>query len=292
MDTGARATREIARLGAPIVLAILFSSSCARAQEPQTAIVLANTGVVRLAPSLEAEAVLAAPRGTEFTVSASTEGWVKVALATGGEGWIPEAELGLKVRRAGDVCVEMGLKEAIDLGAIDGGFRGTGSSTGDAVVLRGSGTLTVAICPEFRPGSVLRNANASGQDMVAIKLRGASSGLYISPVAELRFEPAVEAEYVFEAYCLNFFKENPAESDRMTLAEPAPESVLSIIEVGGPDIEATQLAIWAVTDDITRTDAQTHFAATDEQIAAARSLITSAGLSAASYRLFSSGGPD
>ena len=89
------------------------------AKEERTAIVIASKAVLQAKPSAEAEVVLPVSRDTQFKVTGSTEGWVKVALKGGGEGWLPEAEVGLKIDHAGRACVEVSLDRALDLGAVD-----------------------------------------------------------------------------------------------------------------------------------------------------------------------------
>jgi hypothetical protein len=110
----------------------------------------------------------------------------------------------------------------------------------------------------------------------------------MKPVAELRFEPGVEAEYAFEAYCLNFEKDNPSGSDRLLIEGRAQEEVVRILNVPSSSIEGRQLAIWAVTDDISAADAREKFQATSADLAAARKILQSAGLTVDRYRLFSS----
>jgi hypothetical protein len=91
------------------------------------------------------------------------------------------------------------------------------------VELKAKGTLTFSLCPELRPGSLLRNANAAGQNMVIRKLAGIPDGNFLRLVPRLKFEPSVEAEYVFEAYCVNFHKDNPSASDSLVLVSAAGE---------------------------------------------------------------------
>jgi len=203
-----------------------------------------------------------------------------------GEGWLPQAELGLKVKRGGRVCLELGLKEALDLGSIDGVFTGTGSSSGDSIILRAKGSMTVAICPELQPGMILANANGAAQNMVLRSVRGIPSGSRFSPVSEIRFEPGVETEYLFEAYCLDFEKDNPSGSDRLSLRGRVPEPAQNVLAVESPSINAIQLAMWAVTDDISRLDALTKFAAQQSHISEAKRIVELAGLESAEYQLF------
>ncbi len=109
---------------------------------------------------------------------------------------------------------------------------------------------------------------------------------FIKPVAELRFEPAIEAEYLFEAYCLDFEKDNPSESDRLSLRASAPEPVRKILAISSSDVQAIQLAVWAITDNISAHDAEAKFGATKSDINNARQIVQSAGLQVKRYKLF------
>lgn len=275
---------------AALALAIAVFASAPLYAQPQDApkvVVAAKTSLVHLRPSAEAEVVVSADKNAEFTVTGSTEGWVKVAVGTKGEGWLPKVEVGLKVEHDGNVCVELELSDALKLGSVQGGFHGTGASTGDSVEFEGKGTLSLDLCPEIRPGTVLHNANGGGQDMVIRKLEGIPEGNQIVLVPRLRFEPSVEAKYVFEAYCVNFHKENPGSSDVLSPAGNANTAVLQILKVdNGDDDTGLQLAIWAATDNLTPAEARQKFNATPDDIAHARQIVQAAGLAAASYRLF------
>lgn len=301
MNKGRLCRKEAATLVAVVAWSLLVVFACddlPRETEPREStsgvtgqvMVVAEQSLLRTEASVEAKVVSRVARGAEFAITGSSRGWVKVSLEGGGEGWLPEAELGVKVNRSGRVCIEMGLKDAIELGGIEADFRGTGASSGDAVLLRGEGALTVAVCPRFQRGSVIQNANAAAQGMVLRRLRGRPSGNQFMPEVELRFEPGIEVEYLFEAFCLDFSKDNPSEEDRLVLGEPVREEVALVLAVEGADIEAVQLAVWAITDDITVAQAREVFGTSDRSIEDARRLVREAGLEVSSYRLFASGG--
>jgi hypothetical protein len=290
---------KITRISAYIVLVAALTANAAMShpgqdaqgetgttKEDHAAVVISEKVVLKAKPSAEAAIVLRADRGTEFKVTGSTEGWLKVALKSGGEAWLPETEVGLKVNRSGRVCVEVSLGKALDVGALEGSFRGNGSSSGDSIVLKAKGTLTAEICPKFVPGTVLENQNAQAQNMVLSSLRGRPNGLLIVPEVELHFEQGIEAEYLFEAYCINFNKENPETSDSLHVKGEASDNLAKMLATRSSSLEAMQLAIWAITDDVSPHDANEKFGSTPDDIAAARKLIESAGLSPATFRLF------
>lgn len=256
--------------------------------DDRTVVVISAGATLRAKPSVEAGVVLEVHRNAELKLTGSTEGWVKVAIGGGEEGWLPETEVGLKINRAGRICVEVSLEKALDRGALEGGFRGTGSSSGDSVVLRAKGTLTAELCPKFAPGTVLANQNAQAQNMVLSSLRGRPSGSLIVPEIELHFEPGIETEYIFEAYCVNFEKDNPEESDRLTPNGAATEEIAKILAARSNNITAVQLAIWAITDNVSPHDVNEKFGATAADIDSARNLVESTGLPVSQFKLFTS----
>ena len=264
-------------------------SSSEGTQPPESedfVVVAASVGVVRAEPRAGAEAVVEIPRDIELRVVGSSPGWIKVFPSGGGEGWLPDSHVAARVTRDGTVCLEMSLKDAIEVGALDGGFRGNKKSSGDSVILRATGALTASLCPEFSGGLVVENANARAQDMVLRRLRGIWDGKRWEPAVRLRFEAGVETEYIFEAYCLNFDKKNPSGSDTLALGGMAPSAVVQLLSVENPDIKGLQLAIWAVTDNVTLQDAQEDFNATTQDIAIARRTVEAAELTPLDYRLF------
>jgi hypothetical protein len=286
-----RKNSTVLRLSAYVAIlaatAVRPAASQTNEEQDRTAVVISAKTVLKAKPSAEAEVVLQAGRDTDFKVTGSTEGWVKVAIKGGGEGWLPEAEVGLKIKRGGKVCVEVSLEKALDLGALNGAFRGTGSSSGDSVVLRAKNELTAEICPKFEPGMVLENQNAQAQNMVISSLSGRPSGATtIVPEVELHFEPGIEAEYIFEAYCINFDKDNPATSDRLTPRGAAAGDLAKVLANRSDNLKAFQLAIWAITDNVSPHDANEKFDGTAADIDSARKLVEAAGLTASRFRLF------
>src|ERR1017187_325307 len=111
-------------------------------------------------------------------------------------------------------------------------------------------------------------------------------GLRITPAFELRFEPGIEAEYLFEAYCINFTKDNPGTTDRLTPKGPAADEIKKILALKSDNLMAVQLAIWAITDNVSPHDANEKFDATTADINAARRLMEAAGLPANRFQLF------
>jgi Bacterial SH3 domain len=275
----------VAQLLCVIGLLIYAPRALATQPNPTVVVVAAKTSLVRARPSLEAAVVRSSARGAEFKLTASSEGWVKISLAGGGKGWLPKEEIGIKVNHHGHVCVEMSLAKGLELGAIDGGFRGTGGSSGDSVTLSAKGKLKLSICPEFEPGSVLRNQNEAGQNMVL--RRGIRHGPFVRLVPRLSFEPEVETEYVFDAYCLNFNKHNPSPSDQLTLEGKAPGDIQRVLNLKAAGVSAVQLSVWALTDNVSREDARQIFRATDSDINNASLVFRKAGLDPRQYRLFS-----
>jgi hypothetical protein len=276
---------DMLRPSIPVLFLLMGSSARADLVNGATVVVAAQRSLLRAQGSAHAEVVLAAGRNAEFKVTGSAAGWVKVSIAGGGEGWLPRAELGTKVDQREGVCVELDIAEALSLGALDGGFHGNGAAFGDSVMLHGKNSMRLAVCPQVRAGLKLENTNSAAQNMVLANLRGVPMGLRIRPAA-IRFEPGVETVYMFEAYCLDFAKSNPSRSDRLLPSGAAPDTVQRILGTVRHDVRATQLAVWAVQDNITAEQAVIALGANQTDIQNAKQIVQSAGLSPNQLRLF------
>ncbi|OFW06713.1 MAG: hypothetical protein A3H96_20560 [Acidobacteria bacterium RIFCSPLOWO2_02_FULL_67_36] len=264
------------------------SESSASGGQQTPVILVSQIGSLRAEPSADAPVVGQVARGTELRIVEMRPGWAHVVPVNGLQGWLDEKDFGRRVSSDAGDCVEMGLREALSVGAIVGGFRGTGGSSGDAVVFQGRAALPIAVCPVWTSPLKLENSNAAGQSMVVTKLRGIPRGELIEPKTRLRFDPARDTEYVFEAYCLDFRKDNPSGSDHLRFSDGVPPDVAKVLAAGSGDVHALQLAVWAVTDNTSASDARQKFSATDKDLLAARAVVVAAGLPAERYRLFAS----
>lgn len=144
------------------------------------------------------------------------------------------------------------LQDAIADGTVRAVFVGTGASSGDSVRMRVAkssraplGTLEVTIAP----GSILRTTGGSYQSMVVTGVRGVETGpgMYL-PTSRIRLTGPQVVAYILSAFCAEFEKDNPSESDTFALADA--DSSLSCIARKGATltVEGLQAAIWMYTD--------------------------------------------
>jgi hypothetical protein len=160
----------------------------------------------------------------------------------------------------GQIDAPRPLYDAIRNGTVVATFRGTGASSGPAVLVdlaksarAGPGPLGVSI----PPGSLLRAGNGSAQDMVVMavlgRLTGVSGGT-VSYVASPRIVVSITrpTTYVLAAFCAEFEKDNPSENDTFTLQQDR-DPVLACIarESERLPVEAQQAAVWMYTDHMT-----------------------------------------
>lgn len=175
------------------------------------------------------------------------------------------------------------LFDAVDEGLVDVEFRGTGYCSGDAVKLEITPKLDVSIDVEITLGLILINSG-SGQNMI---------------VAETRIvtvKPDVELDLDIEAYCLDSHKPNPSSKETLSVqTDPGAygEDVVALMESleGIPSsqksIEAVQIALWVITDDISEGDLRIDYST--EDIEDAEWLLENAGIDTAGKKLFQKG---
>ena len=172
------------------------------------------------------------------------------------------------------------LLDAVDEGLVDAESRGTGYCAGDCIKLRITPKLEFTIDVEITPGLILINSG-SGQNMI---------------VAEARIvtvKPGVELDFDIEAYCLDSHKDNPSSKETLSMqTDPGPyeEDVVTLMESleGVPSaqksIGAAQIALWVITDDISKEDIRINYSTGD--IEDAKWLLENAGIDTSGQRLF------
>ena len=185
------------------------------------------------------------------------------------------------------------LSQALAQGLVDAQFRGTGSSSGDSIIATLTRKVPRTLEITVPPGTVLASSSPSAQDMVVLRVRGI-------PVGEDQFEPAStmrltsdeSKEFVLEAYCLDFDKDNPSGSTGFSVGEPASSGVQAILHalqkvpLSQRSIGAIQTAIWAVTDDLCERELQARFQVSAADLEAAEGILEAAGINPATTCLF------
>jgi hypothetical protein len=164
-----------------------------------------------------------------------------------------------------------GLAEAKEKGLIEYEVRGTGSSSGDALMLsiRRTGDQTIVVYVDM--GTVFGPNDAQYQRMVATGVRGLvvnqSTGSYM-PTTEIRLDDMEPKLYVVEAFCMDFNLHNPAEAAVMTplAIDARSAAVLTQAKSAGLSMPGTQAALWIDRDHVTKEKIQAIFEASDKDI--------------------------
>ena len=247
-----------------LVLTLILSSPPLSRASVSTAVVISKSVPVYSEPAEGARILKVLPRGTEVSFSTSRDGFFAVELSSGETGWLPEVSAGLKVKRGGKVCVEVGLQQAIDEGLIEADFKGAGGYFGESLSLYAElkAELGVALCPTVRRAFVVAPPPSSGdryQRMIVRSVRaprsagtpGAQLGPEVEASAGLSGEAGMmlggdaPASGVFpvEAYCMDADKAAPREGMSLT-----PSPTASALDLTGfPDLSEDELLIasWA-----------------------------------------------
>jgi len=172
------------------------------------------------------------------------------------------------------------LLAAVDEGLVNTEFRGTGSCAGDCIRLRITPKLEFTIDVEITSGLILINSG-SGQNMIVAEER------------TVTVKPDVELDFRIEAYCLDSHKRNPSskqtlsvQTDPGSYGEVVVELMKSLEDAPGAQksICAIQIALWVITDDISKEDITINYST--EDIEDAKWLLENAGIDISHKRLF------
>lgn len=154
-----------------------------------------------------------------------------------------------------DVLAES-LNEAVQMGVVKFKIVGMGASSGDSIQLTVSKTSKAgqeSLIISLPPGMILDSKSSSEQDMVVSRLKGRMvDNVSYEPTNEINLFDDKEYTYIVEAYCTEFGKDNPSSDTQYGLTqhdlklacilEKAHEEALSV--------EATQAAVWIITDNV------------------------------------------
>lgn len=172
------------------------------------------------------------------------------------------------------------LGEAITRGYVSAEFRGTGYSSGDAIEVKITPKIEVGIEIIINAGLFLINSGL-GQNMI------------IAETISLDIKPKIEIDLELEVYCLDSNKNNPTHSETFYLQPSASsyhEDVIilmkSLEDVPSlnKSITAVQIAVWVVTDDISREEIRIDHS--DEDIDDVKWLLENAGIDTSDKTLF------
>ena len=185
------------------------------------------------------------------------------------------------------------LSQALAQGLIDAQFRGTGSSSGDSIMATLTRNVPRTLEITVPPGMVLASNSPSTQDMVVLRVRGIPvGGDQFEPASSMRLTSDTPKEFILEAYCLDFDRDNPSGSTGFSVGEPVSSNVQAVLEalqevpVSQRTIGAIQAAIWTVTDDLCESELRTRFPVDTADLEAAASILAAAGIHPNSTCLF------
>jgi HEAT repeat protein len=188
-------------------------------------------------------------------------------------------------------CGPTTLKNAIIEELVDATFEGTGTTSGPSIVakIRNKTDRDLSIATS---GTVLKSKDPLVQDMIVKRAQERVQGIWdwIEPLETglvdcITLSPGEVATYILDAYCLNFNRATPHESDRFSVeGEPPAElkqlfSILGQVPAKQASEEAVQVAIWVITDNITLNELNARFpTAGPNDVENARALLDKAGI--------------
>ncbi len=174
----------------------------------------------------------------------------------------------------------LNLVDVVDRGLIEVEFRGKGACAGDAIRLKITPKIEVSIDVEIEPGLILVNSGA-GQNMI------------IAEENTLTVKVEIELELDIEAYCLDSHKDNPSNDETLTMqtdpgtyGDVVTEFMQSLGDTPSErrSVDAVQIALWVITDDISREEIRIFFS--EQDIQDAEWLLENAGIDTSGKRLF------
>jgi hypothetical protein len=187
---------------------------------------------------------------------------------------------------------KVALENALIDKQITATFRSRGTY-GDIVVAAVTPNVDQAIELVVTPGSLLRNSTTTNESLVIFKYKGAlaapSSDSYQTNAAFVTRSKGAEQYAMLEAYSVNALADPALISDTFQLSGTASAEVQAVVNVltDNDSIQAKQIAVWVVTDDITAQSLlDVHFPASPADLDSAKAILQRAKLDPAKYQLF------
>jgi hypothetical protein len=164
---------------------------------------------------------------------------------------------------------------------------------GDIVVATMTSTSDQAIEVTITPGTLLRNETRSGESLVLVRYKGKlatpTSDMYQENAQLTLGRKGDQHIALLEAYSVNALADPAQISDTFALSGTANTNVLAVVKAlkDGDAIEAKQMAVWAVTDNITAKDLDNvQFKYSPAHLTAARDILARADLTPNKFKLF------
>jgi hypothetical protein len=192
---------------------------------------------------------------------------------------------------------EFDLAEAIVEEYVNVVFEGRGSSSGDSVDGKVRNKTRRTLYLRVRSGIFLKSRNPGAQDMI---VQGLSPGESNYPPEEreyprmgcIELSPGAVFTFILRAYCEDFDLANPAASDHFSIPGRVRGELRRLFTTLGevpedsPSIEAVQVAVWVLTDNIARWQLDRSFPVLEDDVRAARNLLQRARIRTSNRRLF------
>jgi hypothetical protein len=173
----------------------------------------------------------------------------------------------------------LSLQEATSSNIVDSEIAGTGSSSGDSMLLKVRNLSDSPVDLYIVPGTVLAPTGGNAQQMIAWRFVAVADdeNSPATEVTSIYLPDATPKLALIEAYCLNFDRPNPEPRDLFAI-QPRPHivaaSVVYAAKEEGLSMESTQIAVWKNEDDhITQQEIHHKFPASQEEFDKAFELV-------------------
>lgn len=182
------------------------------------------------------------------------------------------------------------LTDAVEQELVDVQVQGTGYASGSSIVLNIQRLEPRFLQISVEPGTVLVNSIGSQQDMIVRQLLGINEGDQYYPCNDILLTNDRPEEYLVEAYCLNYGKDNPSEVSSFSFGNAPSVEVLAVLDAveqipaANDDIHSIQCAIWVVSDDVSQSDLAIQGYEPDRRLV--RSILQKAGFDPEYYQFF------
>lgn len=172
------------------------------------------------------------------------------------------------------------IVDVLEKGYVSIEFRGTGYSSGEAIEVKVTPKIKFSIEITIESGLFLINSGF-GQNMI------------IAETITIKVKPKIELNFDIEVYCLDLDKDNPTRSETFYIRTDAgsyQEDVNVLIESledvpsKNKSVTAIQIAVWVITEDISREEIP--FDYSDDDIDDAKWLLENAGIDTSDKTLF------
>lgn len=147
------------------------------------------------------------------------------------------------------------LGPSVSAGIVSATIRGTGSSSGNAIRVSiaktskaGPGSISISV----PPGTILQSRDGAVQNMVVAGVLGRwAGGDSYYPSSNIVVSDSRPVDYVLEAYCAEFEKDNPSATTGFDVESPDPTLASILKQARNLSIPAKQAAVWIHTDYMT-----------------------------------------